>query len=64
MEIPRPAFRGTLYSWRDHYQPIVQRLAPIVAEREKSSRGGTRVRRLCLLAMLIVAVAAVGCGLF
>ena len=57
-----PSFRGTLYSWKDHYQPIVNRLAPIVAQREKS-RGGSRVRRLCLAAALIAAVAAVGCGL-
>ena len=31
-----PSFRGRLYSWKDHYQPIVNRLAPIVAQREKS----------------------------
>jgi hypothetical protein len=57
-----PSFRGRLYSWKDHYQPIVNRLAPIIAQREKS-RGGSRVRRLCLAAAVIAAVAAVGCGL-
>jgi hypothetical protein len=59
-----PTFRGTLFSWNEHYQPIVKRLAPMFEEREKLARGALRLRRFCLVVALLAAVAAGSCGLF
>jgi hypothetical protein len=64
-ERPSPHFSGSLFSWRDHYHPIFQKIVPLVAEKEARDRRWLAwLARLSLWAAALAALATLGCECF
>jgi hypothetical protein len=62
---PRPSFSGTLFSWRDHYHPIFEKIVPVVTSKaERERRFLSRLARLTLWAAVLAALTTVGCEYF
>jgi len=62
---PRPAFTGSLFSWRDHYHPIFEKIVPMVADKaERERRFLSRLARFTLWVAVLAALTTVGCEYF
>ncbi len=62
---PRPAFTGSLFSWRDHYHPIFEKIVPMVAGKaERERRFFSRLARFTLWVAVLAALTTVGCQYF
>jgi hypothetical protein len=60
----RPMFSGKLFGWKEHYEPIAKRMAPL-ADAAGSKRDlkllATRLSRVGVIIAALVTVVAVGC---
>jgi hypothetical protein len=58
----RPVFSGQLFGWKEHYDPIAKRMAPMISGDGKRPRKLlARLSRLGLLIATLATVVAVGC---
>ena len=60
-----PGFSGTLFSWREHYDPIFKKIVPLMSERAaRHRRLLSWLGRLTVWVAALAALTTVGCQYF
>jgi type II secretory pathway component PulM len=60
-----PGFSGSLFSWREHYHPIFQKMVPLYsAKAARERRFLAWLSRITLWAAVLAALTTVGCEYF
>lgn len=62
-EWPRPAFSGRLYSWREHYHPLFEKIVPMLTEKQaRRRRMMARVARITFWGAVLAGLTTLGCN--